>query len=587
MMNQSTSFAQVATNLLNVLQGYTKGIRFLLVMFLTLIVTTNAWGATYTKITTLSDLTTGDYVIVGYQKASSYGRLISGTLNNKRLAYTSHYTSAPSSYTTTEATEIWHLEVTGTGDTRNVTIYNDDKKQYLNPGFAWSNSSTSWTVSYNNGFSFKSGTDYLGVNKSSNYWRSYASSTLTSVYGIILLKAAASCTTPPTVSSASNSNITSTTATVSCSSGITSLGSAGCSITSYGFVYGTSSNPTISNTKVQVGTTYATTGTAFSKELTGLTANTTYYVRPYATNGNGTAYGTQTSFKTLELPKYTVTLVPGSGSVPSTTLTETSAGAGVELPEPTLDCGEWSFAGWKTSSAVTEETTTKPTLIPAGAYNPASNITLYAVYQRTEETEGVETTTITTDKLTRSTTGIANGAGYGAWSGKTANSSAVYAGQSAGGNNAIQLRTTNSNSGIITTASGGKVAKITVVWDSNTADDRTLDIYGKNSAYSAATDLYNTSTQGTILGSIVNGTSTELTISGDYEYIGLRSNSNAMYLTSISIDWATSTGGGTSSTTYYHSTPECTTETSVCLVHKYGRARYGLVPDGNGVLTVW
>ena len=34
-------------------------------------------------------------------------------------------------------------------------------------------------------------------------------------------------------------------------------------------------------------------------------------------------------------------------------------------------------------------------------------------------------------------------------------------------------------------------------------------------------------------------------------------------------------------------TTTCTTETTVCLVHKYGRARYGLVPDGNGVLTVW
>ena len=39
------------------------------------------------------------------------------------------------------------------------------------------------------------------------------------------------------------------------------------------------------------------------------------------------------------------------------------------------------------------------------------------------------------------------------------------------------------------------------------------------------------------LGSIVYGTSTELTITGDYPFIGLRSNSGAMYLTSISIDW--------------------------------------------------
>ena len=44
-MNQSTTFAQVANNLLNVLQGYTKGIRFLLVMFLTLCVSAEVWGA--------------------------------------------------------------------------------------------------------------------------------------------------------------------------------------------------------------------------------------------------------------------------------------------------------------------------------------------------------------------------------------------------------------------------------------------------------------------------------------------------------------------------------------------------------------
>ena len=39
------------------------------------------------------------------------------------------------------------------------------------------------------------------------------------------------------------------------------------------------------------------------------------------------------------------------------------------------------------------------------------------------------------------------------------------------------------------------------------------------------------------MGSIKKGTSTVLTISGDYEYIGLRSNSGAMYLASITITW--------------------------------------------------
>ena len=262
---------------------------------------------------------------------------------------------------------------------------------------------------------------------------------------------------------------------------------------------------------------------------------------------------------------YTVTLDAGSGTC-AESVTEPNAGDGVTLPTPTLSSAcqseGWIFAGWATASVDTE-TKTEPTLIPVGTYKPTSDITLYAIYQRTETTEGVETTTTTTDKLTRATTGVNDGSTtYSTWSNKTITSSAVYAGNSAGSNNSIQLRSNNSNSGVITTTSGGKAKKVTVEWQSSTASGRTLDIYGKNSAYSAATDLYDNSKQGTKLGSIVNGTSTELTITGDYEYIGLCSNSGAMYLTSISIDWATTTGGSTSSTTYYHSTPECTTKTS-------------------------
>lgn len=141
-----------------------------------------------------------------------------------------------------------------------------------------------------------------------------------------------------------------------------------------------------------------------------------------------------------------------------------------------------------------------------------------------------------TDVLNRATTGI-TGTSYSSWSGKTATSDAVYAGNSAGGNSSIQLRSSNSNSGIITTKSGGKVKSITVEWNSNSANGRTIDIYGKNSAYSAATDLYNNSNQGTKLGSIVYGTSTSLTVSGDYEYVGIRSNSGALYLTSVTVVW--------------------------------------------------
>lgn len=146
-----------------------------------------------------------------------------------------------------------------------------------------------------------------------------------------------------------------------------------------------------------------------------------------------------------------------------------------------------------------------------------------------------------TDVLTRSVTDV-SGTTYTSWSGKTSNSGAVYSGQSAGGNNSIQLRSGTSSgdvhSGIVTTKSGGFVSSIVVSWNSNTKNGRKLDVYGANSPYSSADDLYVSSSQGTLLGSIVNGTSTSISITGKYRFIGLRSNDGAMYLDSISIIYA-------------------------------------------------
>ena len=141
------------------------------------------------------------------------------------------------------------------------------------------------------------------------------------------------------------------------------------------------------------------------------------------------------------------------------------------------------------------------------------------------------------DILTQSWTGVTS-TSYTNWSGKSGSaSSAVYAGNSAGGNSSIQLRSTNSNSGVVTTTSGGKVKKIVVTWNNNTTSGRTLNVYGKNSAYSQATDLYDNSKKGTLLGTIVCGTSTELTITGDYTHIGFCSASGAMYLSEVKITW--------------------------------------------------
>ena len=77
------------------------------------------------------------------------------------------------------------------------------------------------------------------------------------------------------------------------------------------------------------------------------------------------------------LPIYSVVLCDDN-----TTLTEASYGAGVTLPTRNGD-ETYTFAGWSTTNVETE-TTTAPTIIPAGTYHPAQNITLYPVYTRTE-----------------------------------------------------------------------------------------------------------------------------------------------------------------------------------------------------------
>ncbi len=180
---------------------------------------------------------------------------------------------------------------------------------------------------------------------------------------------------------------------------------------------------------------------------------------------------------------------------------------------------------------ITETTTVKAIAVVDGVESDIASVT-YAKLQ-------TATPGYTIDVLTCDVTD-ASGTTYTDWEGKTLNSTAVYAGQSAGEDATIQLRSKNSNSGIITTVSGGKAVKVVVTWSSKTTDGRTLDIYGKNSAYESPTDLYAsaTATKGTKLGSIVCGTSTELVIDGDYKYIGIRSNSGALYLDDIEITWA-------------------------------------------------
>ncbi|MCX6155781.1 MAG: hypothetical protein NT007_16660 [Candidatus Kapabacteria bacterium] len=129
----------------------------------------------------------------------------------------------------------------------------------------------------------------------------------------------------PTVSTTSITNIQNISA--KCGGNVSNDGSS--PINARGLCWGTSANPTISNSSVTVS---GTTGT-FSADLTGLTASTTYFVRAFATNSAGTSYGNQQWFSTTAMQ---------AGMMLEESFDGTSFASGWSFP-PAL----WSLLPWK------------------------------------------------------------------------------------------------------------------------------------------------------------------------------------------------------------------------------------------------
>jgi uncharacterized protein (TIGR02145 family) len=120
------------------------------------------------------------------------------------------------------------------------------------------------------------------------YVRAYATNSAGTAYGNELTFTTSAVT--PTLTTTAISSITTTTA----SSGGNIASDGGASVTARGVCWNTAAGPTTANSK----TTDDTGSGSFASSLTGLTANTKYYVRAYATNSAGTAYGNEISFTT-------------------------------------------------------------------------------------------------------------------------------------------------------------------------------------------------------------------------------------------------------------------------------------------------
>lgn len=97
-------------------------------------------------------------------------------------------------------------------------------------------------------------------------------------------------------------------------------GDGGGTITQHGFVWSTSPNPTLADSKLELGP--GTLG-QFSGEITGLSPSNIYYYRAFATNEGGTAYGAQRTINTAQTPPAQPTLLSPIGGIAVPTLTPT------------------------------------------------------------------------------------------------------------------------------------------------------------------------------------------------------------------------------------------------------------------------
>lgn len=146
-----------------------------------------------------------------------------------------------------------------------------------------------------------------------------------------------------------------------------------------------------------------------------------------------------------------------------------------------------------------------------------------------------------TDELTATTLNVSTKS-YQKFATKTLSSGASYDGAAFIDSNnpkGIQIKakkdTKGFYTGIITSASSGTIKSITINF--NSANSNTLGIYGKNTAYTTADDLFG-SAAGELIKNVDNS-KTAVTITSDkaYKFIGFKSNKGTIYIDKITIVW--------------------------------------------------
>ncbi len=205
--------------------------------------------------------------------------------------------------------------VYNTGATIYGEIISDGGSIITQRGVCWSTNQNPTIANNitNNGTGIGSFTSSLtNLNANTSYYiRSYAINGVGTAYGNQISFTTANISISlPTLTTASASGIS----TNSGSSGGTITSDGGSAVTQRGVCWSTNQNPTIANNITNNGTGIG----SFTSSLTNLNANTSYYIRSYAINGVGTAYGNQISFTTANISISLPTLTTASASGIST-----------------------------------------------------------------------------------------------------------------------------------------------------------------------------------------------------------------------------------------------------------------------------
>ncbi len=187
--------------------------------------------------------------------------------------------------------------------------------------------------------------------------------------------------TPPTMgNTVAVSNITATTAT----SGGNITNDNGDAVTVSGVCWNTSTAPTTANSKSTDGDNAGT----FTSNLTGLSSNTLYYVRSYATNAGGSGYGTEVTFTTLALVPNAPTVDNASATTLDVTLDVNGNNASTTFAIQETSTGDYVQAnGSLGASAVWQDNATWGTVTVTGL----TRYTEYTFQVKARNSDNVET----------------------------------------------------------------------------------------------------------------------------------------------------------------------------------------------------